>query len=71
MARPGRASATWRDLQRCWTGSQQAMQPLFIDKGQDALTMLEDNTDAGARVFLQSLLAIYDEVLAAHSGAND
>ena len=34
----------------------------------DANTVLEDNTDAGARVFLQSLLATYDEVLAAHSG---
>ena len=30
----------------------------------DANTVLDDNTDAGARVFLQSLLKIYDEVLA-------
>ena len=39
--------------------------------GLNGSTTSIDITDADARVFLQSLLAFYDEVLAADSGAND
>ena len=57
-----------RDALRQFLAREHEPDRLMRMVAYDANTVLEDNTDAGARVFLQSLLAIYDEVLAAHSG---
>jgi len=56
-----------RDALRKFLAKEHEPDKLMRMVAYDANTVLEDNTDAGARVFLQSLLAIYDEVLAEHS----
>jgi len=56
-----------REALRKFLASEHEPDTLMRMVAYDANTVLEDNTDAGARAFLQSLLEIYDEVLAGHS----
>ncbi len=53
-----------REALRAFLSREHEPDTLMRMVAYDANTVLDDNTDAGARVFLQSLLKIYDEVLA-------
>ena len=56
-----------RDALREFLASEHEPDKLMRMVAYDGNMVLEDNTDAGARVFLQSLLDVYDEVLSAHA----
>ena len=56
-----------RDSLRKFLANEHEPNKLMRMVAYDANTVLDDNTDRGARIFLKSLLAVYDEVLAACS----
>ena len=60
-----------REALRTFLASEHEPDTLMRMVAYDANTVLEDNTDAGARVFLQSLLDVYDAVLNAHVSEPD
>ena len=56
-----------REALRTFLASEHEPDTLMRMVAYDGNTVLEDNTDAGARAFLQSLLEVYDKVLSAHA----
>ena len=60
-----------REALRTFLASEHEPDTLMRMVAYDGNTALDDNTDAGARVFLQSLLDVYNEVLNAHASESN